>query len=72
VVIDEAPFVVVDARTDPLLADNPVVTEDGVVAYLGVPLRAPDGEVLGALCAVVSSRGTGPTATVRRWTIWPR
>jgi len=52
VVIDEAPLVVDDARAHPLLADNPSVTEDGVVTYLGVPLRGPDGEVLGALCAV--------------------
>ena len=28
------------------------VTEDHVIAYLGVPLRAPGGHVLGALCAV--------------------
>jgi diguanylate cyclase (GGDEF)-like protein len=52
VVQRQEPFVVTDAREDPLLAGNPSVIEDHVIAYLGVPLYAPGGEVLGALCAL--------------------
>ena len=38
-----------DARLDPLLRDSGAVTRFGTVAYLGVPLRASDGECFGAL-----------------------
>lgn len=41
-----------DARTDPLVAGNGAVRDLNVVAYLGVPLRGPDGHVLGSLCAI--------------------
>ena len=41
-----------DARTEPLVADNPAVSELGVIAYLGVPVSAPDGEILGSFCAI--------------------
>jgi GGDEF domain-containing protein len=47
-----SPLEVVDARTHPKLRDNPLVTELGVVAYLGVPLTTADGQRLGALCAI--------------------
>jgi GAF domain-containing protein len=40
-----------DVRALPELADNPA-TELGIVAYAGVPLRTPDGEPIGTLCAV--------------------
>ena len=52
VVTGGAAFVVSDARGDERVADHLAVTEGGVLAYYGVPLRAPGGEVLGALCAV--------------------
>jgi GAF domain-containing protein len=41
-----------DARTDPELAANPASQRHGVVAYAGVPLRTPDGEAIGTLCAL--------------------
>ncbi|MDZ5455478.1 histidine kinase dimerization/phosphoacceptor domain -containing protein [Azohydromonas lata] len=41
-----------DARTDPLLRDSGAVKDLGVVAYLGVPLATPDGQVLGSFCAM--------------------
>ena len=41
-----------DAQNDPLVAHNDAVRDLNVVAYLGVPLRAPDGHVLGSLCAI--------------------
>ncbi|MBB2948424.1 PAS domain S-box-containing protein [Actinoplanes lutulentus] len=47
-----APLVVPDAREHPLLRGNPAITEYNAIAYLGVPLRSPDGFVLGTLCAV--------------------
>ena len=47
-----APLVIDDARTNPLVRDNGGVTDLGVGAYLGVPVRAPDGQVLGSMCAI--------------------
>jgi GAF domain-containing protein len=44
-------FVVPDARKDPTFATDPVVTQFGVVAYAGVPLRA-GVEPVGTLCAI--------------------
>ena len=41
-----------DARVDPASATNPAVEQFGVVAYAGVPLRSPDGEPIGTLCAI--------------------
>ncbi|WP_229070337.1 PAS domain S-box protein [Actinoplanes sp. DH11] len=46
------PMVVPDARLHPLLHDNPAISEHRAIGYLGVPLRSPDGHVLGTLCAV--------------------
>ena len=46
------PLVVSDARCDPVLADNPVVTLLGMTAYLGIPLITPDGHAVGTLCVV--------------------
>ena len=48
----EQAYVLEDARADPVLAVNPAVERFGVVAYAGVPLRAPDGEPIGTLCAI--------------------
>jgi GAF domain-containing protein len=52
VVRDGETFAVTDSREDDRLDGNLGVTEDHVIAYLGVPLRSPDGYVLGALCAI--------------------
>jgi GAF domain-containing protein len=49
---NEQPLVVGDARRVELLADNGAVADLGVVAYCGVPLLGPDGEVVGAVCAI--------------------
>lgn len=54
VVANDAPLVVRDARTDPLAQNNLAIRDLGVIAYLGVPVRAPDGHVLGSLCAIQS------------------
>lgn len=43
-------LVVEDARAHPVLASHLAVTRDDVVAYVGIPVHAPTGETLGALC----------------------
>ncbi len=52
VVAADAPLVVSDARNDPRVSDNPVITDHSVMAYLGVPVHGPDGHALGALCVI--------------------
>ncbi len=52
VVATGAPLVIADARIDPLIADNLVVRDLGVIAYAGVPLILGDGHVAGAFCAI--------------------
>jgi diguanylate cyclase (GGDEF)-like protein len=43
-----------DARADARFEDNRGVDELGFTAYLGVPLRSDDGQLLGSLCAIDS------------------
>jgi GAF domain-containing protein len=45
-------FVVENAATHPYHGTNPLVTEDGVRCYAGVPLTSSRGHVLGNLCVV--------------------
>ena len=46
-------MVVNDARYDERFTDNPLVTGNpNIVFYAGCPVRAPDGQKIGALCAV--------------------
>jgi EAL domain-containing protein (putative c-di-GMP-specific phosphodiesterase class I) len=52
VVERDAPLVVHDAADHPAFADHPAHTDLGVVSYAGVPVRSPDGPVLGALCVL--------------------
>jgi serine phosphatase RsbU (regulator of sigma subunit)/putative methionine-R-sulfoxide reductase with GAF domain len=52
VVAQAGPLVVPDARRHPTLRDNLALRDLQVVAYLGVPLRDRDGEVLGAFCVI--------------------
>lgn len=51
VVSSDAPLVVSDARNDPLFRENLAIKDLGVIAYLGVPLRA-GGHVLGSFCVI--------------------
>ncbi|MES3035909.1 MAG: sensor domain-containing diguanylate cyclase [Gemmatimonadota bacterium] len=55
VVTADATLLVNDATAHPLVQQNPAVSELGVVAYAGVPLRTAEGLTLGALCAIDSS-----------------
>ena len=52
VVVSGEPFQVDDARADARVCDHPAVDALDVAAYLGVPIRDPDGHVLGSLCAL--------------------
>ena len=54
VVGSEAPLAVRDARDDPRLRDNRALSDLGVVAYAGAPVRTPDGAVIGSLCVIDS------------------
>lgn len=49
-----------DAGSDSDLMDDPVTLEMGVVAYLGIPMKLPNGVTLGSFCAI----DTKP----RKWT----
>ena len=49
-------FVVPDAIQEPKVENNPLVTQDGVRCYIGVPLITSKGVALGTLC------GLGPEA----------
>ncbi len=49
VLATDAPFVIRDTDAEPRVADIP---NRGIAAYVGVPVRAPHGEVFGTLCCV--------------------
>lgn len=46
------PLIVSDARYHPLVFDNPAISDLGIVAYAGMPLRTSDGCTIGALCVI--------------------
>lgn len=50
-VASREPLVIDDAREHWMVSNNPLI-EQGIVAYLGVPLMLPEGEVIGSLCVV--------------------
>lgn len=52
VVEDNAPLVVRNANAHELVMDNHAIGDLGVVAYLGVPISLPTGELVGALAAI--------------------
>ncbi len=46
------PWVVPDTTADPVAAAVPVRTVGGFGAYIGVPVRHPDGRSYGSLCGI--------------------
>lgn len=50
------PFVVEDAIEDELVMDNPVVKEDGVRCYAGVPLVTKNNFIIGNFCVMGRNR----------------
>jgi diguanylate cyclase (GGDEF)-like protein/PAS domain S-box-containing protein len=52
-VLSDGPLLIEDARTEPSLAENQLVTGAPFIrSYLGVPIRSDEGVLLGALCAI--------------------
>lgn len=47
---DRADFVVEDAHVHERVKDNPLVTEDGLRCYAGIPLITSRGHALGSFC----------------------
>ncbi|WGV18311.1 ATP-binding protein [Fuscovulum ytuae] len=60
IVEDRQPLIVTDARKDARVRGNAVIDLLGVVAYLGVPVVADTGEVIGSFCVIDHE--------VRQWT----
>lgn len=54
VIARNAPLIIEDARKDKQLRSNPAVQDLGVIGYLGMPIFAPDGTGIGALCAIAN------------------
>lgn len=53
VVLGDEPLLIDDAREDERLRETALVTDaPNIRSYLGVPIRADDGTVIGALCAI--------------------
>ena len=52
VVASASPLRIEDAREHPLVRDNPAIAELSVIAYLGVPLKTPEGRTLGSFCVM--------------------
>jgi signal transduction histidine kinase len=50
--VSNGALVIPDTRADPVYREVPTVESMGVAAYLGVPVRAPNGAVLGSFCAI--------------------
>ncbi|HKP75316.1 MAG TPA: GAF domain-containing protein [Longimicrobiaceae bacterium] len=55
-VASREPLVIEDATTHPLTRDNPLVTQEDIRCYAGIPLISSRGHALGTLCAI----GTQP------------
>lgn len=52
-ILDDRPLVIPDATDDPRVSDNPLVTgPPGIRSYVGVPLKAPNGQRIGSFCVV--------------------
>ena len=51
-VLTGRPYCLIDAITDAVHADNPLVTMIGLRSYAGVPLIDDSGQILGAHCVI--------------------
>ena len=62
--IGGAPPATDDAANDPAYADAPVRTALGLMSYVGVPIHAHDGRVVGTLCGIDRGRVPVPEQTL--------
>lgn len=51
-VVSDEPLVIPDTRAEEEYSQVPTVESMGVAAYLGIPLKTRDGQVIGSFCAV--------------------
>ncbi len=49
---EDTPYIVSNAKTDPRSENHPLVLENGVSFYAGVPLKTPEGFNIGTLCVI--------------------
>ncbi len=61
---ENAAFVVENARLHPLVRENPAIEDLGVSAYLGVPIKSPGGDPIGALCVIQDKKRAWTDAEV--------
>lgn len=54
VVATGAPLIIEDATRNPLVYDNLAIPDLDVIAYAGIPLATPDGDMLGSFCVIDS------------------
>lgn len=57
-VADQIPNAVPDAVAHPLLRELPATRQAEIGAYVGVPLRLPDGSLYGSLCCLSHARAS--------------
>lgn len=60
------PLLIEDARADARFSANAIVTEHGLVAYIGVPIITQAGDALGTFCVVDSEPPGGRPTTFRQ------
>ena len=60
-----APLIVNDATTNPVVSGSYAIVDDDVRAYLGVPLHTTDDQPIGALCSISDRPRTWTDADLR-------
>ena len=60
------PFIVEDADKDLLVKNNPLVTEDNIKCYAGVPLITVNGYIIGNFCVIGDTSRDFSEADVNR------
>ncbi len=66
VYLTSSPVIVPDARLHPLLIGTPALSEGQPNAYLGIPIEAPGGEVIGGLCMMQPETRSWTDAEIAR------
>lgn len=51
-ILEDQPYIVQDAKTDPRTANHPLVIEEGVSFYVGIPLKTQKHFNIGTLCVI--------------------